>query len=206
MTAKWQLPSDNDPSIVLREYQERLATLENPRHRAMLETLIEHIRTVLVGDLEGVMATMADDSAFKMWTPAGDVGKKGTEEVRRRYAEGFAHGGGSIRNQINKLENFVVDDNTIVLEMTESRVLPGRVARDRGYDVPDDGNYAVYRHCAVIIPFDEKARIRGEYNYGMGYPPAPNDWDRIPDGDLSPEYRAWLKALDEQAAAQRQGS
>ena len=199
MTTRWQLPSA-DPSIALQEYEKHLLTLSSPRHRSMLETLIEHVRTVLVGDLDGVMATMVDEPEFSTWSSRGDVGPKGGATVRAGYAAAFARPGGAITNQVNKIERIVIDDDTIALELTETRIWPAAAARSSGYAIPaaEIGYFAVRRRCAVMIPFDENALIRGEMNFGFGWGVDPDSFERVPQADLSPEYTAWLKSLEGQ--------
>lgn len=195
MSPRWQLPSA-DPSIALRDYEEHLATLSNPRHRKMLETLIEHVRTVLIGDLEGVMATMVAEPEFSTWSAKGDIGPKGGATVRNGYAGAFARPGGAITNQVNKVERFVIDDDTIALELTETRIWPAKQAKEQGYAVEaTDGNFAVRRRCAVVIPYDDDALIQGEMNYGFGWAVNPADFEPVADEDLSAEYAAWLENL-----------
>ena len=192
----WQLPAA-DPSIALRDYEERLAQLDNPRHRKMLETLIAHVRTVLECDIEGVMQTMVAEPEFNTWGSGGDTGRKGGDAVRSGYAGAFARPGGAITNQVNKVERLVVDDHTIVLELTETRIWPARMAKDQGYTVPtDQGYYAVRRRCAVIIPYDDRQLISGEINYGFGWPANPLDYEPVAEDDLSPEYLKWLQELE----------
>ena len=52
------------------------------------------------------------------------------------------------------------------------------------------------RRCAVLIPYDDQALIEGEINYGLGWPAAPDDFERVAEGDLSAEYLEWLRALE----------
>lgn len=192
MSPKWQLP--DDPSMVTREYEKILATLDNPRHRTMLQTLIDHIRFVVAGDVDGVMRTMVAEPEFGMWGPTGDTGSKGRDAVYAKYSA--TQGGAGISNQTVTIDRFVIDDDTIVLEMTETRLLPWQLAKERGYTIDEEqGQYAVHRHCAVVIPFDDAGLMRGETNYGYGWPANPHDWERVPDEDVAADYRDWLQAL-----------
>ena len=193
MPAQWQLPAE-DASVLTRAYEERLETVHSPRHRAMLEMLIEHIRCVLAQDVDGVMRTMVAEPAFGMWGPTGDTGSKGYEATRAKYAA--VRLGGGIRNQSIAIENFVIDDHTMAVDQTETRLVPAWLATQHGYQVPEsEGLYAVHRRCAVFILFDDAGLMRGEINYGYGWPVNPLDWERVADEDVSPEYHVWLKAL-----------
>lgn len=193
MAVRWQLPAA-DPSIALRPYEERLATLESPRHRTMLQTLIDHVRTVLLCDIDGVMRTMSAEPEFATWSAKGDLGRKGSDAVRAGYAGAFAKPGGPITNQVNSIERFVIDDRTIALELVETRIWPAAKAKEQGYAVPEEeGCYAVRRRCAVLIPYDDQGLIQGEINYGFGWPADPQDFERVEEAELSPEYLDWLR-------------
>lgn len=194
MSYKWELRTADDVEIATAPYREILAALERPRHRQMLEMLIEHIRCVVVRDLDGIMATLSDDPHFVMWGPKGDVGSKGYEATRTKYANsGFAR---SMKNQYVTIERYVIDDDTLALELTSTQLLPWQLAKAQGYAIEEEsGQYAVHRRSAFFVPFDEEGRERGENSYGYAWPPYERDCERVPDEDVSPEYREWLQAL-----------
>lgn len=200
MSSTWQLPLA-DPDSALRAFADRRAKLASPRHRTMLQTLIDHIRCVIVCDLDGVMATMVAEPAFSTWGPQGDSGRKGSEAVRAGYEHAFTMPDGPIANQVHAIENLVIDDNAIALELTSTRIWPAKMARVRGYDVPDQGGYYAVRHrTAVIIPFDEAGLIRGEHTYGGAWPPVATDFEPVTESQLTSEYLAWLKTQESATA------
>ena len=183
------LVAADDTSILWRPYAERLKETESPRRRQILETLIEHLRTESGGDLDGVMATVAPDAEFS--TPYGP-GPKGWDEVRVHYQEMFA--GGGIGNMAVDTHRIVVDDDAIVNEYTFSLVLPWRLAKEQGYAIKEEqGHYAIHQRACTILPFDPEGRLRGEISYSVQMDP--NNFDRVPDDELSPGYLKWLENL-----------
>lgn len=182
----WTVAGD-DPSIVWKGFVEVLGRTEHPRRRQILETIIEHLRTETAGDLAGVMATVAPDAAFS--TPWGP-GPQGWEEVRGHYEEVFAAGG--IGNARVDTHRIVVDDDAIVNEYTWTLLVPRDLAKENGFDVPEDeGHYAVSQRVCTLLPFDPEGRLRGEISYSRV--PDPTAWIRVPDDALSPGYLKWLE-------------
>jgi hypothetical protein len=71
--------------------------------------------------------------------------------------------------------------------------VPGRVARQRGYDVPDiDAHYIVTARTAIFWPFDESCTLTAEDSYGSS---DLSDITQVPDDELPAEYVAMLDAI-----------
>ena len=170
-----------------RPWRERLEITNDPRHRAIIETMLRHVQTEFDGDLDGVMDTMSSDPVYI--NTEGD-GPRGRAEVRDFYARMFAHADlGNMRVENVRL---IIDDDAILTESRVSQVVPGWRARELGYTVPDEsGHYAVHRHHATVLPFDSTGKLCGEVAYARQN--GPLDWDRIPDDELSAGYLEWLK-------------
>ena len=132
------------------------------------------------------MATMAPDAAFS--TPWGP-GPQGWDEVRGHYADVFAAGG--IGNASVETHRIVVDDDAIVNEYTWTLLLPSDLAKKNGFDVPDEGNYAVSQRVCTLLPFDPDGLLRGEISYSRVLDPTA--WVRVEDSQLSPGYLKWLE-------------
>lgn len=168
-------------------FEDRLAVTENPRHRANLETLIEHIRTEAAFDLDAVMATFDPEPAFRH--PHGP-GPKGLDEVRDFYIAMFARGG--IGNSSLEVHRLIVDDHAIVDEFTYTLLVPWQMAKAQGYAITEEaGHYAVWNRLCGLKPFDDQSRMGGEITYGG--PPDPRNCERIPDDQLSPGYLEWVE-------------
>jgi hypothetical protein len=76
---------DFDQSISWQQLEERLARTTDPRHRRMLQTVIDHATAESRGDVDGLMATLSDDPQYHFWSAGRDWGPKGRAGVRSFY-------------------------------------------------------------------------------------------------------------------------
>jgi hypothetical protein len=181
---------DFDQSISWKRLEERLARTTDPRHRKMLQTVIDHASAETCGDVDGLMATLVDDPTYHFWSGGRDWGPKGRAAVRAFYDDFVASGAGFFESDKVRI---VVDDDTVVTESAMRGIVPGVVARARGCDVPDlDGHYLVTARTAIFWPFDEAGELLGEDSYGSS---DPSEWQRVPDDELPAEYLAMLDAI-----------
>lgn len=200
MSSRWEVAAD-DPTIISRACERRYRVTTNPRHRLILETCIEHIRTETIGDLDGVMATIGAEAEWRhYWGPPDDPGHIGRDAVRAHYASMFATGAlGNVRPTNHRLS---IDDHAIISESTLTRIVPWEIAKQAGYVVPvEEGHYALSRRLANFVLFDDEGLMCGELSYGG--PANPLHCERVPDDELSPGYRRWLEetsAISDEAA------
>ena len=154
-----------DQSVTWARVEERLATETDPVLRRNLETLLAHMKSEAIGDLDGLLATLTDDVAYHTYgapdVPAvNPVGKAG---VRRFYADFIASGATKLQLDIDRL---VVDRECILTEGTMRMAYPGRTLVARGIAVDDpDASYLFETRMAVLWPFDENGLARGEDTY-----------------------------------------
>ena len=66
-------------STMWQAIEERLAVTANPRHRAMLQVVIEHARAEAERSVDRLMATLVDDPHYHFWVGGRDVGPKGRD-------------------------------------------------------------------------------------------------------------------------------
>lgn len=186
----------DDAAVAYAPFTQRLATTANPRHRALLEMFVAHARGESASDLDATMATFVAEPMFHSWGTSGvDEGPKGRTAVRAMYANLFAKGG--IGNAAGEYGDILVCDDAIVFESRLTSVVPWSRAKAAGYSiVAERGHYALYRQCAVIVPFDEAGMMRGETAYLSS---SLDDCEELSDDQLSPGYLAWATrfAVDE---------
>jgi hypothetical protein len=180
-----------DQSTMWHAIEARLAETTNARHQAMLRVVIEHARAEADRSVERLMATLVDDPQYHFWVGGRDIGPKGASGVRAYY-EQFVGSGGAVFE--SPKERVVVDDHNVVSEAEVSNVVPGSVAKRRGYRVPDEsGHYLVRFRNVVFFEFgDDPTRALGEDSYTTF---DPENFERVEDADLPECYVAYLNEL-----------
>lgn len=180
-----------DQARMWEALEQRLAHTDDPRHRQMLEVVIEHSKAEADRSVERLMATLTDDPQYHFWVRGRDVGPKGRDEVEAYYRR-FASSGGAVFE--SPKERIVVDDHTVVSEATVANYVPGQVAVARGYSVPDDtGHYLVRFRNVVFFAFaEDPTRAVGEDSITSM---DPDDWERVDDPDLPQAYLDHLAEL-----------
>lgn len=177
-----------DRSVTWSDLEERLARTTNPRHRRMLQTAIDHGRAEGDEDFDAVMATLCPDPEFHFWS-AGKVRViKGWEETSAYYSALCSSPGTYFESRKVRI---VLDDDNLVTENVYRILLPGAVARERGYDVPDvDAHYVVHNRAVIFWPFDAAGELIGEDVFATTDFSA---FERVPDEELPAEYVARWK-------------
>jgi hypothetical protein len=170
--------------------EQRLAATENPRHRALLQTVIDHAKAESVGDVETLMKTLIPEPRYHFWGARGDIGPKGYDAVRTYY-EDYVKSGAAILESVK--ERIIVDDWSICHEGTLSTLLPWHLAKARGYAITDEsGHYLVRMRVVILWSFDEDARAFGEDSYSAI---RPDDFVRVPDDELPAVYVDYLTSI-----------
>jgi hypothetical protein len=179
-----------DQSVSWQQLEERLAKTTDPRHRTMIQTVIDHAKAEAEGDVDGLMATLVADPQYHFWRNAQDWGPKGPAAVRAFYEDFVVSGAGFFESYKPRI---VVDDDNVVTECVMRGIVPGAVARQRGCDVPDvNGHYVVTARTVIFWPFNEDGVLIGEDSYGSS---DVTDFQRVPDDQLPAEYVAMLEAI-----------
>lgn len=172
--------------------EERLATTTDPRHRQMLEVVIEHAKAEADRSVERLMATLVDDPRYHFWVHGRDIGPKGADAVRAYYTDFVVKGGAIFESPKDRI---VIDDHNVVSEAEVVNIVSGRIARTRGYNVPDDSGYYIVRFRNIVFfEFgDDPSRALGEDSYTQFDPDA---FQRVADDDLPQVYLDYLAELE----------
>ena len=178
-----------DQSITWRELETRLAKTTNPRHRVMIENVIEHGKAECAFSVDRLMATLSDEPEYHFWNAGNDWGPKGRAAIQAYY-EGFVASGAAFFESYKP--RIVVDDDNIVTENVLRQLIPGSVALQRGLDVPDpDGHYVV---TARIVNF-WKFNGAGQLDCEDAYASAGTSFEQVPDDELPEAYVAMLELI-----------
>jgi hypothetical protein len=152
-----------DQGLSARRVEERLDQTDDPRQRAMLTTLLEHLRAEADVQVDRLVATLSDHPNYHLWQDGRDVGPVGLDAVRGYYEELV-----SVKRHVLEfdIERIVVDHDTVVTEGWIHALNPGAVARARGWVVDDDSaTYLVSQRVVIFWPFDAEGQMTGEDGY-----------------------------------------
>jgi hypothetical protein len=123
-----------DQSITWQDLEERLARTTSPRHRHMLQTVIDHAKAESAASVDGLMATLCPDPQYHFWSGGKDWGPKGHAAVRGFYENFVARGEGFFESRKSRI---VVDDDTVVTETEIRQLVPGAWCRGRAARLRD---------------------------------------------------------------------
>jgi hypothetical protein len=186
-----------DQSKMWEALDERRAITDHPRHRQMLDVVIEHAKAEAERSIERLMATLTESPEYHFWVGGRDLGPKGQANVYAYYRD-FVKSGGAVFE--SPKDRVVVDDHNVVSEAEVRNLVPGAVARRRGYHVPDDsGHYLVRFRNVVFFAFGEDpTRALGEDSYTTMDPEA---FERVDDAQLPRAYVDYLAAISSTSTA-----
>ncbi|MDH3644885.1 MAG: nuclear transport factor 2 family protein [Gammaproteobacteria bacterium] len=145
-----------------------ISTQSNPTHKALLETVQEHMRTEVRGEHQGLMATLVDDPQYHMWGGPADTGPKGRQAVSDFYQAMFDANGQNFEFEVRKV---IVDDNGVVTEgvlrtaVGGAGVLAAGVEEVEGEAVDPEGTYVNEGQLLTVWPAGEGGKLVGEDIY-----------------------------------------
>ncbi|BBX04334.1 hypothetical protein BST36_17445 [Mycolicibacterium moriokaense] len=158
------MPDIIDPTKTFRLLEQRIATTTNPRHRLMLNRVLQHAIGEANLDLDQVMSTLCPNPRYIAWGASEDFSPVGTEAVRNFYEETIVHGGQFCLEL--DMDRIVVDDETVVTEGNLRSLYYGADALKRGFPADDPTAFYILKLRMVTLwPFDEEGFIKGEETY-----------------------------------------
>ncbi|WP_396906544.1 nuclear transport factor 2 family protein [Mycolicibacterium phlei] len=171
-----------DPTKTWAPLEERLARTDNPRHRQMLEVVIEHMKAEAEPDMERLMATLAPEPDYHFWIGGADAGPKGTDGVRAYYTALLESGTNVLEFEVDRL---IIDDDNLVTEGWIKMIYPAEAATALGVEVDDPaGDYLLVFRQLVVWPIDADGRVLGEDAYYAG----PVSVTKLSPADLPQRY------------------
>jgi hypothetical protein len=145
-----------------------IAAQTNPKHKALVEMVQEHMRTEVRGQHAPLMATLVDDPQYHMWGGPMDGGPKGRQAVSDFYQGMFDANGQTFEFEVRKV---IVDDNGVVTEgllrtpMPGSAVLQGGMEEVEGEAVDPEGTYVNEGQLLTVWPAGDDGKLVGEDIY-----------------------------------------
>jgi hypothetical protein len=179
-----------NPTCGWERAEERLVTVTNPRHRAIMETLRDHLKAEATQDFSLLVGTLAPNPEYHFWVEGSGFGDgpKGIDAVRAHYEHLYEE-----RRHLCDwdIERFVIDDDTIVTEGWFSQIFPGRVLQSRGVDIDDpDAVYVLRVRLVILWPFDEDGKLVGEDSYLNGPMFKPENIRKLREDEIPDEFFA----------------
>lgn len=165
-----------DPDQSWAPLDARISKETDPRRRAVLQRVRDHMCTEISGDLDGLMETLTDEPRYHFWGVPVEAGPKGREAVREFYRQMIASGGHRFHFDI---ERIVVDDDTVVTEgkihqkISMEALNASGIEEVAGEPLDNDATYIAETHIVTVWPIAPDGRIIGEDIY-FGSPPLEN--------------------------------
>ncbi len=133
--------------------------------RHMLSQLKEHMQAECGGDHAALLATMADNPRFHIWSATEDTGPKGRQALSDFY-QGMM---GSDTNRFEyNVERIVIGDDTLVTEGQLFTPFSGAMLKQMGMDVDENKMYATRGRTVTFWPFEkDTGKIIGEDIYSI---------------------------------------
>jgi hypothetical protein len=177
-----------DQTLTYRDIEAKLAQTINPRHRLMLERLLQHARGEVEEDLEAVLATLSPNPRYRVWSGGPEMNPEGFEAVRKFYIEQI-FGKGRHCIESNK-DRIVVADDHIITEGMLRAILWGQDAQAMRLPADDpEGYYLVTYRMLVVWPYDEDGYIIGEESWSS----YPKDFiQKIAESEVPERFRAYV--------------
>jgi len=155
-----------DPNKTWAVVEERLAVEADPVLRRNLETVLAHMKAEAVGDLDGLLATLADEVEYHAYGADAAASPRGKAGVRKFYEDFIASGATRLELDIDRL---VVDRHCILTEGVMRMAYPGTTLIARGIAVDDpDAAYLYEARMATLWPLDDDGMVLGEDTYTGG--------------------------------------
>jgi hypothetical protein len=158
-----------DPNKTWRKLEERLASETDPVLCRNLEIVITHMKAEAALDLDGLVATVSEESQYHAFTEAAEelgLNPKGRVAVRKFYEDFIATGAHKLELDVDRL---VVDVHCVLTEGVMRMAYPGTTLQAMGKPVDDaDAYYLFETRMAVLWPIGEDGLIVGEDTYVGG--------------------------------------
>jgi hypothetical protein len=160
-----------DPLAVVKVATAHLATLSDPRQRAILENFIEHATAEATGDYPRLMASCSRKrQSYTAWGAGADY----AAHLPQDYAALERHYHGLIEANLYlihfEVEKLCVGRDTLFVEGIVHQLYPGALVEPIfGFAVADPaGVYQLSKRTALSFVFDEDGLGCGEHAYSDG--------------------------------------
>jgi hypothetical protein len=157
-----------DPNKTWKLAEERARAESDPKRRANLEIVIEHMKAEARCDIDGVLATLSENPTY-LWHSEPDdptLNPTGSKEAVAEFYDMAIVRTGAHRLEWD-VDRIIVDENSVFTEGMMRLAFPGRTLIDMGIDVDDpDAYYLSEARTGVVWPIEpDTGLIIGEEIY-----------------------------------------
>ncbi len=149
-----------------KHIDELLETETDDWRRQMLSQLKEHVQAECGSNLDALLATMADEPRFHIWSATEDSGPKGFEALKEFYSGLIASGSNRFEYAV---ERIVIGDDTLVTEGELYTPFSGAMLKQMGLpNIDENKMYATRGRTVTFWPFEKSTgKIIGEDIYSL---------------------------------------
>ena len=134
-------------------YDQAARKADNPRHKAILETMKEHYKWEVLGRPDKVLETVAEEGVYKFWGLGSYVELGNFEEIRGFYQSMVDDGTNVLQLD---LDHLAVADWGLAAHGTWHQAFPGSKVPVVEVDDPE-ASYLVSARLAWFFPFTDGA-------------------------------------------------
>ena len=170
--------------------EERAAAEENPRRKALVTAVRDHMEHEIKGRLEPLMDTLTAHPVYHFWGQAEPSVIEGRDAVRAFYSGMFATGGQQFEVVVDKV---VVSDNHVITEGQVKQAYRGATLTATGINdvggapVREDDLFVTTAQLVTLWPGDAENKLVGEDIYFGSNAFA--DIRRVTRDELPPYYK-----------------
>jgi hypothetical protein len=158
-----------DVQLYKRTLQSRLEFEVDSTVRRNLHIVLEHFDREIAGDLEGVMATLAEQPIYHLYNLTNAARQilqteiEGSDAVRNLYSTGIAEG--TLMLQELNPRWLIADTNGIAFDASAKLAFSGNWLSDLGYKTDAVLNYLYEGRLCAFIMINDKGKLIGEDVY-----------------------------------------
>ena len=148
--------------------EERAKTETNPRRKALVTAVRDHMEYEIKGQLEPLMSTLTSEPVYHFWGQAEPSVIEGRDAVRGFYSGMFDAGGQQFEVVVEKV---VVSDNHVITEGQVKQVQRGAslaamgIGEINGEPVAEDDLFVTTAQLVTLWPGDADDKLIGEDIY-----------------------------------------
>ena len=145
-----------DSNLNWKALEARAGVETDPKLRANLEIVIEHIKAEALGDFPRVLKTLSEKPKY-IWRANPDDPEwnpEGSRQAVMDFYDRFLVQSGAYRAEYD-VERVMVDESAVLTEGLERLAYPGRTLLEMGIEIDDpDAFYLAEGHATVVWPIE----------------------------------------------------